>query len=393
MIALISIILLSLLCTAFFAGSETAFIALFRKKEGLETFPKKIGRWLDEPEELFSVTLIGTNIFIVIASSISTLIFSRYFGEKGELYSLITISIVTLIFCEILPKSFALSHSEPFAKLATPFLDFSSAIFKPLSYLTNRLSLFALSVIRNIFVPSKTYPMAEFEKIAREGQLDIGSDRHSLLLSMLELSKKTAFDFMIPKGRIPHILRKTSVETAIECAKTSGEKLFIVETENGEIDGIARLSDLLALPGFLVDDATRPPFFVPENASILKVFAELSDSRNEIALVVDEHGAITGAVFLKRLQDYFSGKLNINEQDRNVEEIIIVHGLSLIEEVEYLIEDKMPKGPYRTLAGFIEEMSHEIPRTNHSIIWKNWRFTIIERDERVIKKIKIERIS
>ena len=116
------ILILGLAGAAYFAGTETAFVKLLCFSEDNSGLPYNIRKWLKRPQTILSVTLIGTNICVILASSVATGIAEKLFARNGELFSLITITLVSLIFCEVLPKSRALAAPESFARFASkPF--------------------------------------------------------------------------------------------------------------------------------------------------------------------------------------------------------------------------------------------------------------------------------
>ncbi|MGC9315607.1 MAG: CNNM domain-containing protein, partial [bacterium] len=119
MIVSFAILILGLLGAAFFAGTETAFIKLLGSGEDRRDFPADIRMWLKRPQTIFSVSLVGTNICHILASSIATKISITLFPSRGELYSLLIMTVTILVFSEVIPKSRALAGPESFARFAS----------------------------------------------------------------------------------------------------------------------------------------------------------------------------------------------------------------------------------------------------------------------------------
>jgi len=395
MILSIVIIIIGLLGTAFFAGTETALIALLRDKKRLENLPSSISRWLDMPENIFSVTLIGTNISIIVASSISAALFIRFFGEIGGVYSLITISIISLIFCEVLPKSRALSAPESFAMFASKPFNLSAMLLKPASSVTNALSGAVVKIVHRIVKPAPPPDWSDLELVTRKGKIDLGSSRNALLLLIFEFANRTAFDIMLPRTEFTVVSADTPLPRVVEFAKRRKVGRLIVESELGEIEGAVDTRDLISGKYSILKDAITEPFFVPEGTSVINLFAEMDDSDTDFAFVVDEHGSVTGGVSFESLIDFLSGVPRGSRRAicGRTATGYIVDGFLNIEQLESIIQTEIPQGPYKTIAGFIEELNHNIPAEGETVYWNNWSFLVLKRNPRSILKIRIEPVQ
>ncbi len=390
MIISLVLILISLFGAAFFAGSETAFVALLRRKGRIEGLSKSVFWWLDNPDELLSVTLIGTNICIIIASSVSAALFIKFFGDLGELYSLIVISLVGLVFCEVLPKSRALTSPTSFAKLVITPLNLSGKILKPLSKVTNALSSMVVRVVHRVIKPAPVPSWKEFETVTAKGDLKLDISSKTMMLLMFEVASKTAFDIMEPRSSLPIITVDVSISEARRRAQKMDVGNLIVESDAGRIIGFVEVVDLFAEDEREIRGVLREPFFVPENAPVLKVFMEMDDSDVPFALVVDEHGNVTGGISREALVNLFMGIGSTAHLRGRTPSGYIVEGVMTIDQIETLLEYKFPRGPYKTVAGFIEELLNKIPEEGTTLNWEKWAFTIEKRSAKAILRIRIE---
>lgn len=388
MIMLFTILILGLFGAAFFAGTETSFVALLGKGEDSNRLPKDIRRWLKKPQTIFSVTLIGTNVSHILASSIATKIALDIFPTRGELYSMAIMTAMILVFSEVIPKSRALSGPESFARFASKPFGISAIILKPLSKLADKMSAFLVGLSRHIVSPSQPPDWKEFELVAKEGELKLGSNRNALLTMVFDLAKKTAFDLMTPIGEIPNKTPNNTDTTAFERQIREAEKRFyIVEDEEGRIEGVVDMALKIAHGGFGLFE----PLYVPENTPILRLFAEMRDSNAEFAFVVDEHGNITGGIVREEIADLFSG---VRRKGRGIRgktlEGYIVEGSMEIDELGSLLGTTFPEGPYRSVAGFLEEISGEIPELNRPIKFGGFSFIPLKKTPRKLLRVRVE---
>ena len=293
MIVKLAIIAVALAGAAFFAGTETAVVQLFRRRDSLHGVPDSIRRWLDNPGEFLSVTLIGTNICIITASSVSASLFIRNFGKAGGIYSLLTISIISLILCEVLPKSRALSGPESFARFSAAPLNIVGVVLRPVSRITEALSKFVIKIVHRLVESPGAPCWEELEEVTRRGRLELGDSHKDLMLLMFELSKKRAFDIMVPRKFLP-VISTDQEEPPDFFGDSRAFDKIIVETPDGDFAGV--VDRTAAVSGPDISANLREPYFVPEQAPVLKLAAEMIGPELDMALVVDEHGNVTGAV-------------------------------------------------------------------------------------------------
>jgi len=382
-------IIIALIGAAFFAGSETAMIALLRRKTVGASIHPSILRWLDKPEDLLSATLVGTNICHIVASSLSASLFIGFFGTVGEFYSLVVMSIVILVFTEVLPKSRALSGPESFTRLIGRPFDIAGKVMGPLSTAAQKLSNVAVKITHKIVKPSPPPDWGEFELVTKEGKFKIGSSRHAMFLWVFEAAGKTVFDLMTPRLSLNAVFEIASPSQAIENMRQNDVTELPVESRTGEIIGVVKLEELILTDFEIIKDVVTEPFYVPEKAHILEIYTDMADSDIEFSLVVDEHGDITGGISFKKLSEFLLRLMA--EEIPSSGEVQVIEGHFPINALAKLLGIEIPKGPYKTVGGFIEEQYHGIPPIGKGIEIGNWLLKIIDRTEKTIEKVKIER--
>lgn len=395
MIVSFAILILGLLGAAFFAGTETAFIKLISYSEDKDQFTEDIRRWLRRPQTIFSVSLIGTNICQILATSIATKISVTLFPIRGELYSLLVMTLSIMIFCEVIPKSRALAGPESFAKFASKPFGIFAIVIKPLSYLTDNLSTSFVRYSHKLIPPSPTPDWKEFELVAKEGELKLGINRNSLLSMVFDLEKKTAFDVMTPIGDFPRIMAENIDKVDFGKKARETERRFVIaENAGGEIEGVADIAKIVSREVDAPRPALSEPFYVPETTSIIRLFAEMRDSGAEFALVVDEHGTVTGGIRKDDIADIFSGvKPRIRGIRGRTVDGYIIEGAMNIGDLESLLGIEFPDGPYRTAGGFIEEYLQDIPETSSVVFWGGYKLIVLKRTPKKITRIRVEPIE
>ena len=392
MLLSIAIIVLGIVGSAFFSGTETAFTSLLRRKESLWHLPKNITRWLERPDELLSVTLIGTNVFVILASSVSAALFVERFGGAGEYYSLIVISLSILIFGEVLPKSMALDRSEPFAKAVAAPLGIAGVLLKPFSKITNGLSGAVVKSIHFVLKSPKPPTYKDFEMVSTKGKLNIGESREAMIHLFFEVSATKAFDIMTPRSEMPTLRVSDDRDRAMARFEATGQSELPVEDDEGRIIGILAVSKAKSIEGKGIGAAVEKPFYVPENAPILGLFSDMYESGANSALVIDEHGNTTGGITREALARFLIGEQGSGMIPKRPFEDIVLLGSTDIHEFERIIGEEIPRGPFKSLGGFIEEIAREIPPEGARLVWKRWAFTILERSDKAVERVRVRLI-
>ena len=188
----ISIILFSLLATAFFAGTETAFVArLYHAGKGICEW------WRHRPERILSTTLVGTNIAIVLASSVATERAIEIWGSIGEIYVTISLSIIALIFCEIIPKSAALRWSFRWTQIAAyPLVIFHWALI-PVIAASTIFSRIITKIIEKLGPTDIPEPI-EMMEVLQKPMHGLDEGRLLALILFLRFAGRRAMDIMLP---------------------------------------------------------------------------------------------------------------------------------------------------------------------------------------------------
>ncbi len=238
----IAIIVCGLVATAFFAGTETAFVArLYRPGRGPFEW------WRQHPERIFATTLVGTNLSVILSSSVATEMAVEMWGTIGELYVTVILSIVVLIFCETLPKSVALKWNDLWSNLAAMPMTVFYGLFAIVIMLISAFARGVTKTIEKFSSPELPEPheLVEFLKKPMTG---IDEGRLIALLVFLRFANRRVQDMMMPIGKLQSIALGSNAKKAHEFIMSGSPYVIIKENEKpiGVVDS--------ALAGMLSPD-------------------------------------------------------------------------------------------------------------------------------------------
>lgn len=383
----IIIILFCLLCAGFFAGTETAFITrLYRVMSGIAEW------WRQRPEKLLATTLIGTNLALIVASSLATEKAIEIWGTIGKIYTIITLSIISLIVCETLPKSAALRWSEKWTQIAAlPLLIFRWILIVVIE-LTAGFSRLVTAILDKIGADEYPRPVEMMDAL-RKPVRGLDEGRLLALFVFLRFAERKIKDIMIPLGKLSTLPIGAPVKEAHEILNAGIPYIVISDGDNpvGVLD--AATAGILS-PHKKITISDISTLFVPEIKDVMDYISEVSFGRFVPALVVDEFGAVVGAVggqpIMARIMRTKTAPMQKTLRFPNTS--ILLSADTPIEKLEVMTGIAFPRGQYQTLGGFITEIMHKIPKPKESLVWQDLRFEIISADRRKIRRVKVTRI-
>ena len=380
------VIIVGLALAAFFAGTETAFVSnLYRKSTGLAEW------WRRRPERLLATTLVGTNIAVVTATSIATELAIKKWGPHAEAYITILISVIGLIFCEVIPKSAALRYAPTWTRKTAPVLYFFHIILFPVVEIINAFS----SVVTRFFekIGEESYPQpVELMEFLRRPLKGFDSGRLLTILIFLRFAGKRVMELMLPINLAGEAKIGESAQKVHDLLRQGHPYVVVYDGERavGVMDAalVGKVS-----PAEKICAEHISTEFVPETKDAAEFLREFMRKGNIPALVVDEHGEITGVIGGIPLIERMLRTRDIPTM-RTLEipgSSVVLPGDTPIERLELMTGIEIPRGQYQTIAGFVEEIIHRIPGKGEKLEWKQLRFEIVAADNRRIKKIRVVR--
>lgn len=404
----VALFLVCLLLSAFFSGSETAFISLerFRVEHLVETDvrgARRLAGLIKQPEKLLSTILLSNNLVNTAAAALGTVLAIHFWGERGVIIATITVTVLLLIFSETTPKTVATHHAERLSLILARPIDFLSWLLTPFVIVLSWIASGFSRLIGGAPGPRSLVSDEEIRTMIsvghKEGTVEDGEAQ--MLHKVFDFGDRPVREVMVPRPQVISIEQGSNVADFLSLYAESPLSRFPVYQENMDnVVGILSIKDVLMAQArgaitneSTIDDLVRPAYFAPEVKRINELFAEMRDKNYRMAVVVDEYGGTAGIVSLSRLVEEIVGpvgdELAAAEKEYEVinEYTFEIDGSMRIEEVNEEMNLDLPEGDYETVAGFILNILGHIPRLNESLRYKGMKLVITEMRGMRIEKI------
>ena len=395
-------ILLFLALEAFFSGSETALISV--NKMRLRALADRGDRraelaslLLKRPERLLGTTLVGTNIAVAAATTLSSVIVLSLLKDAASLASTINTIIMTpiiLIFGEIVPKSICRAKSNSITLTISPLLRWASIVLNPIVRSITKISTsFALIVSRRSRNKPSTV-MEELRLLARLSEKEglLRPHQRKMIHSVFDLEHQTVGSAMVPLVDVVSVDKNTSLEGFYTTVTETGFSRFPVHEDRVDnIVGIVNVSDVLYSIDRMEDISSfvrKDIVYFPESKHITTSLQELKRSRYPMAVVVDEYGGMVGIVTIEDLVEEIVGDIRDQPKGGFDESKLECDGRMEIDEINERLGTDIPKEGYETIAGFVISQMDKIPEPGEEASWKNVRIIVLEADKRSISRVK-----
>ncbi len=403
----IIIFIFLLILSAFFSGTETAYFHI--RKHRKET-PEKIKSVLDSPQRLLVSLLTGNTIVNVSIASLAAYITAGfaddYTWSKSTLIlmEVLVVSVVVLIFGEILPKMIAIKYSKEYAlKMYTP-LKIMMFILSPIAQGFNAITNVVIKIIP--FRKEKIFDSEEELKILAELGEEEGTlqeEESDMIQSIFDFKEKTVGEIITPRVDIVSLKSDESIDKAMDIiGERQFSKIPIYKDTIDNIKGILYAKDIIpylmgSRPNVNLQTLARQPFFVPETKPIDDLMEEFKLRKTSIAIVVDEWGGTEGLVTLEDVVEEVMGEIRdpYDQEESNVlkqsDGSFIVEGSITIYDLEEETDIEFPEDrDYDTLGGFILNILTDIPQTGEQVEFNDMVFTVQTVENNRIGKIKIQ---
>ncbi len=415
------LLLLSFFFSAFFSGSEVSLFTIDRKKikDNLNTHPyveRYLSQLLDHPRRLLVTILIG-NTVVNVAASIIAVSLALDFSTISTLSInlLLTIQIVLLtilmvIFGELVPKVWASKQPLTFAKfVAIPLYWISVIIFPIAETLTEVIKLFVSKIkfdkTKTVILPEELTELADLSH--ERGALI--QEEHGLINSIVSFKSVHVHEVMTPRVDMTCVSQDANFDELLEIITSSGHsRIPLFENDLDKIRGMIYAKDLLPYVKNIelrktlsISKIARKTMFVPKMKMINDLMHEFQEKKMHIAIVVDEYGGTAGLITLEDILEEILGEIR-DEYDKEESPItkidenkFLVLGKLPVEELKDLIGSEiiLLEGEFETLGGLILNYAGHIPKEGYFFQLGNYKFTVKEVTNKRIKKVLIERLS
>jgi Mg2+/Co2+ transporter CorB len=406
-------IVVLLVLSAFFSGSETALTAASRprmhqlEKKGVRR-ARLVNRLFAHKERMIGAILLGNNLVNILASALATSYLISMFGDAGVVYATAAMTLLVLIFGEVMPKSYAYQHADRLALKAAPVLAVIIAVFAPVTHAIHVLIRGVLRLFGVRLASEEAFSAAE-EALRGAIELHRGDEpavRHErdMLRSILELADVDVDEVMHHRQDIvmidANLAPREIVERVLESPYT---RLPLYSGEVDNIVGVLHVKELLrsvhARPTPLDDlnirEVATEPWFIPESTSLLDQLQAFRARREHFALVVDEYGALMGVVTLEDILEEIVGEI-ADEHDIMTVGIrplkdgsYMVDGRVTIRDLNRRFEWRLPDEEAATIAGLVIHEAKLIPEVHQIFNFHGFRFEIMRRRRNRITSIRI----
>ena len=371
------------------------------KKRFGAVFVKKLK---DDPQRMLATILIGNNLVNVAASALATSIMLDIFKSYAIAIATGVMTLLILIFGEITPKSIAAKNNELISRLVAAPIWYLSIILAPI---LNILDKFLNRFIKLVGIKSQEKAITDEEimsmiKLAEE-EGSIKDIEEKMIKSILEFDDINAGEISTPRRDMIMLKSKLKIKDAFKVVqKKRHTRMPVYEKHRDNIVGIIHIKDLMKhIQGKNrnnnISKIMYKPYFVPEVKKISDLLRHFQKRKEHMAIVVDEHGSITGLVTLEDVIEEIVGEImddtdiiapNIKEIGKN---IWMVNGKSDIDEVNEKLNMKLKGKGYDTLSGFILKHTGKIPKEGDEISYNRFKLKIEEIEEHRISKVRVEK--
>ncbi len=409
----IVLLVICLVFSAFFSGSETAFISLqrFRLEYLVNTNVKgarNVSKMIERPESFLSVVLFGNTLVNAAAAALATTMTVYWWGDRGIIIATIALTVILLIFCEVTPKTVAARHSERLSILLYRPLQVISWIFTPFVFVLSWIGSGFTRIVGGTPVPRSIISDEEIRTMISvgrdEGTVEEGEAK--LLHKVFDFGDRPVHEVMVPRLEVVALEQGSTIADFLKLYTESPISRFLVFKENMDnVVGVLSVKDMLMARArgtigneSAIDDLVRPAYFTPETKRINELFFEMRDNGYRMAVIVDEYGGTAGIVSLSRLVEEIVGEVGDElagvEKDYEIinEYTFQIDGSMRIDEANKEMELGLPEAEdYETVAGFILSLLGHIPRRNEQLRYKGLNIVITDMKGQKIEKVLLTR--
>lgn len=409
----IGAILFLLILSAFFSGSETALTAASRARmhQAARQGNKHAETVLDliaQRDRLIGAILLGNNLVNILASALATSLLLRLVGETGVVYATLLMTMLVLIFSEVLPKTYAIAHSEKMALVVAPTIRLVIIVFSPFVSAVQFIVQTTLRAFGIVISHEITTELHE-EELRGVIELHEGEDpeiqqERSMLRSILELDDVEVGEIMTHRRNVVMLDLQKDVGANVDAALESPfTRLPVYQGNSDNIVGVLHAKSLLrevrARHG-KVDDldlaaVASDPWFIPDSTSLLDQLEAFKKRREHFAVVVDEYGTFMGIVTLEDILEEIVGDID-DETDVSMPGVrpqpdgsYIIDGTVTLRDLNRDLEWDLPDDDASTIAGLVLHEARLIPEPGQSFVFHGFRFDILRRQRNQITALKV----
>lgn len=405
-----------LLLQGFFSGSEIALVHADRLK--LHHFANQghrgaalVLKLFRKPEVLLGTTLVGTNISVVVLTTLGTILMLRFFGEYGDVYAFLVYTPLFLIFGEVVPKSAYQQKADLLAPIIIYPLQFFSWLFYPVvfifSWVARRVARLAGVEIapRELFINREQ--IRSVIEMAEQGA-DIDVFDRDRIMRVTSFADATVGQAMIPIAEMTTLSNDKATREAVRLARQRAHfRLPVYEGEHNQIIGVVSFTmwdlmdpELIEQP---LSELIKPACYVTAHQLLDELLPVLQQRHDHMAVVIDEFGSAIGMITIEDILEEVVGDVinvgytfegHLPRHKYNIEALesggYLMDGRVPITEASAALEVSLPSSEAHTVGGMVISHLRHIPVQGESVIQAGYSFTVEEVSDRGIQKLRVD---
>lgn len=414
-------IMVLLVLSGFFSGSETALTAASRGK--LRSAADKGSRGAkralevtEDNERLIGSVLLGNNVVNILATSLATALLTKVFGQNGVAAATLIMTLLVLVFAEVLPKTYAITNPEKVASQVAAPIGIIVYVFAPI---VSAVRFFVRGVLFlfGVRTDPDSHILAVREEIA--GALQLGhsegiveKEDRDRILGALDLNERAVEEIMLHRSGIEVIdADLPAQEILARCLQSQHSRLPLYKDDHENIVGVIHAKDLLramyklllggtvdtkALADFDILSVAMDAYFVPETTTLGDQMREFLRRKTHFALVVDEYGGLQGLITLEDILEEIVGEIADEFDEDETDQIeatsdgaFIVEGGMTLRDLNRAHDWSLPDEEANTVAGLVIHEAQMIPVVGQVFSFHGFRFEVLEKEENRIAALKI----
>ncbi|WLS79873.1 HlyC/CorC family transporter [Erwinia pyri] len=408
---LIITLVIMVLVSAYFSGSETGMMTLNRYKlrhqaKNGDRAARRVEKLLRRPDRLISLVLIGNNLVNILASALATIVGMRLYGDAGVAIATGILTFAVLVFAEVLPKTIAALYPEKVAFPSSVLLGPLQIVMMPLVWLLNTITRMLMKMvgIRSDGAISGALNKDELRTLVYESRSLMSRRNQDMLLSVLDLEKVNVDDIMVPRNEIvgininddwksivrqlthsPHgriVLYRDSLDDTISMLRVREAYRLMTEKKEFTKEVMLRAADEI--------------YYVPQGTPLNVQLVKFQRNKKKVGLVVDEYGDIKGLVTIEDILEEIVGDFTTSMSPTLAEEVVpqndgsvLIEGSANIRELNKAFNWLLPEDEARTVNGMILEAIQDIPLPDTTVTIGHYAIDILDVQENMIKQVRI----
>ena len=405
-----------LLLSGFFSGSETALTAASRSR--LHNWEKEgnkragiVNKIRERKDRMIGALLLGNNLVNILASALATSFLIKTVGEAGVVYATLIMTVLVLIFAEVLPKTYALTHADKMSVAIAPVIRFIIWLFYPIAAMVNwvvRLTLKLFGADMNSIGENSHMEVLRGVIELHDGVDSDTQEQRAMLRSVLDLFEVDIEEIMTHRRIVTALDAADDIEKIVEEALESPyTRMPVYRDETDNIVGILHAKALMRelkarerrgedLTGLDIEELSTDPWFVPEATTLYSQLQAFKARKEHFAVVVDEYGSYLGIITLEDILEEIVGEID-DEHDETVIGVrkqsngtYLVDGDVTIRDLKREFEWNLPdEEDYNTLAGLIIHEAQSLPEAGQTFTFYDFKFDIVKRQRNQLNLIRV----